>query len=207
MKNFFWTLMLMIMSSTVIIAQQDIEITEEKTDKNIILSAVNNTNEPLEITFNLNHQGVDLDKPLPIVMTIAPKSPTKLITLTIRPNESYSYETSLSYKKPRKLVEVKANDMKASAKTTSIQMNTNKVNVFTQNGCGRCSFVIKYLEENKIPYVELNTSAHAPNGDLMWAELEKGGFKGGNVTMPVIYNNGKIHYSIADLQKFVAELK
>jgi glutaredoxin len=186
--------------------QSDIEITEERDAKFVKLFATNNLDEEVLITFNLDLLGFTTTTIFPVKKTLAAKQKAEMASLSINSETDCSYESSVSYTKkvvPKKLT----HSASASPKLTNIQMNTNKVNVFTKDGCGRCTFVIKYLEDNKIPYVELNTSAHEPNNDLMFDELQKSGFKSGSVSMPVVIYNGKTSYSITNLQEFVKTLK
>ncbi|MEZ4912081.1 MAG: glutaredoxin domain-containing protein, partial [Saprospiraceae bacterium] len=89
----------------------------------------------------------------------------------------------------------------------STQMNMNKINVFTKNGCGRCEFTIKYLQENNIPYVELNTSMHQPNNDLMWEQLEKTDHNSKSVQLPVIVQNGRVYQNIESLPALLKSFK
>ena len=75
------------------------------------------------------------------------------------------------------------------------------------DGCGRCEFVINYLEENKIPYTELNTTMHEPNNELMFEQLQGAGFTGTSIQMPVVVSQGNVSFNIKDLKAFVKGLK
>lgn len=203
------------------VAQSPIEIIEEKVGTTqMYFYAISSIDEPIEFTFNMALSGATADVKLPISKVLHKGEKTLLTKVTIDPNVEWSYETSSSYKKVRKIVATPTKDMtgdKTTGKTgnadetnrrfTAVQMNTQKINLFTKDGCGRCSFVKEYLDKNKISYVELNTSMHQPNNELMFAELEKAGFTGGSVTMPVVVYKGKLSYSIQNLQAFVETLK
>ena len=89
---------------------------------------------------------------------------------------------------------------------TGTELNPTKINVFTQDGCGRCEYVIKYLKENNIPFLELNTTIHDPNQDKMFDILQKAGFKGSSVQMPVVVHKGKTEYNIKDLANWVKSI-
>lgn len=182
---------------------QDIEIIEERTESTIKLSAKNTTDQSLDMVFNFELTGFTSNASSPIKKVLLPNSTEYLVTLTASPDVNNEYKTSVSYKKL-------ADNSKPVAKTnrmTGIQINEVKVNVFTQDGCARCAYVISYLEKNGIPFVELNTSIHQPNQDLMFEKLEKAGFKGTSVQMPVVLKNGKLDYDIKDLQAYVKKLQ
>jgi len=58
-----------------------------------------------------------------------------------------------------------------------------------------------------IPFVELNTTIHDPNQQLMFEKLKEAGFSENSVQMPVVWNNGKLEYNIKDLAKWVKTVK
>ncbi len=185
---------------------QDIEVLEERLDSQIKLFAVNNTQDELEITFTADLTGFTTTEANPVKKILKPTVKEFLMTLTAPPGVDCEYKTSVSYKKIKN-----ANNKSAVGGTkkrmTSIQMNTNKVNVFTQDGCARCEMVIEFLEKHQIPYVELNTTIHDPNQELMFTKLQEAGFKERTVQMPVIVNNGKTDFNIKDLPAYLAKLK
>lgn len=187
--------------------QKDITIEEETTESSITLYAQNHTDATIEMDFTANIVGFQTNENPFQKVTLQPKQKLFLIKMNAVAGVPCEYNTSVSYKKLRKettTTEIAGNE---NSRTTSIQMNPTKINVFTQNGCGRCSLVIDYLEKNKIPYTELNTTAHSPNQDLMFDVLAKAGFKGTTVQMPVVVQHGKTHYDIKDLKTFVGSLK
>lgn len=184
---------------------QDIEVFEERGPSEIKLYAVNHTDDELDMTFTAILTGFISKESSPLKKVLKPRAKEFLMTLTAPSGIACEYKTSVSYKKIRKEGDTAGQGKKQ--RMTSIQMNTNKINVFTQDGCARCEFVISHLEKNKIPYVELNTTIHQPNQQLMFEKLEEAGFKGSSVQMPVIVQNGKTNYDIKDLTTFVKNLK
>ncbi len=196
-----------VVSQTFLAAQtKDIEVMEERGLSEIKLYAVNHTDDELDMTFTANLTGFISNETSPLKKMLKPRAKEFLMTLTAPSGVACEYKTSVSYKKVRKEGDVTSGQGKIQ-RMTSIQMNSNKINVFTQDGCGRCEFVISYLEKNKIPYVELNTTIHQPNQQLMFEKLEAAGFKGNTVQMPVIVQNNKTTYDIKDLSFFVKNLK
>jgi uncharacterized protein YkwD/glutaredoxin len=83
---------------------------------------------------------------------------------------------------------------------------TRKIEVYTMVGCPNCTYAIKYLQNNKIPFTEFNTN-EAANNSKMWTALSKSGkFKGGSIGMPVIVVDGDVNFSIPNLAGFMANL-
>ncbi len=191
---------------TMIAQKQDIEIEEERSASQIKLLAVNNTSEDLELTFNLDIVGFMTTEKLPVVVILKPGIRQFLVTLTAPKGVQCQYESSISYKKIRK----ENSDVSQAGKikkTTGVQINPSKINVFTKEGCERCAYLVKYLEDNKIPFLELNTTYHFPNNDLMFEKLKEAGFKGDTVQFPVIINQAKVDFNIKNMQEFVKNLK
>jgi glutaredoxin len=206
MSNHFINAILLIFSSFILSAQsKDVELIEERGKSNIQLFAQNNTNDELDITVKADIIGFTTTDKSPINKLLPPKGKVLVLSLTAPPGVSCQYQTSLSYKKVNKAV---ANSLPSNKnRSTGIQINTTKLNVFTQDGCARCEYVIKQLDSLKIPYVELNTSIHAPNKNLMFEKLYESGLKENTVQMPVVLSKGKLEYNIKDLQKWVKTLK
>lgn len=183
---------------------QDIDLIEEKGENKVLLYAQNNTEEELEMTLNTALIGYTTNDKLPVNKILDAKAKVLVLTLLAPKGIICEYQTSISYKKVKK---TNTTSGALKQRMTSIQMNSKKVNVFTQDGCARCEYVIKYLDDMKIPYVELNTTIHDPNQSLMFEKLNEVGFKGTTVQMPVVVYSGKTEYNIKDLTSWVKGLK
>ncbi|MBK8519087.1 MAG: hypothetical protein IPL55_23220 [Saprospiraceae bacterium] len=186
--------------------KQDIEIIEERSDSEIKLFAINNTSDDLEMEFRLRFTGFTTNEKFPIVIVLKNGNKEYLVTLKATVGIDCEYSTSVSYKKIAK-AEKPDNAQTGVRKMTGIQLNPEKINVFTKDGCSRCEYVINYLQTNNIPYLELNISIHNPNLDLMFEKMEEFGFKETNVRMPVVISRNKLDYNIGDLPGFVKNLK
>ncbi|MBK9152340.1 MAG: glutaredoxin [Saprospiraceae bacterium] len=198
---------LALFSVSVYAQNKEVDIINKETANGVEIYAINKMDDPVEATINVQITGCQRDKGQnPATLLLQPGIETFVSSLIIPAGADCSFRTSVSYKKKAVTREVDGNQVE-NKRFTSIQMNSNKVNVFTQDGCGRCAMVVKYLEEHKIQYVELNTTIHLPNQDLMFEQLEKAGFKGNSVTMPVIVYDGKTHYNISNLKSFLDKLK
>ncbi len=186
---------------------KEIEIIEERGASTIKLFAVNTTTEDLELTFGIQFVGFTVSEKIPVSKLLKPGVKEYLLTLSAPNGVDCEYQTSVTYKKLRKPQNNLELGNDGVIRTTGIKLNPDKINVFTQDGCSRCKFIISYLEENKIPFVELNTSLHQPNQDLMFSKLEEVGFKGSNVQMPVIVSKGKTDYNISSLADYTNKIK
>jgi pathogenesis-related protein 1 len=82
---------------------------------------------------------------------------------------------------------------------------SQKIEVYTMEGCGRCAYTIEYLNEKNIQYTEFSTS-NDENNSKMWNILyATNKYKGGSITMPVVVINGEVNYNIKDLKGFLTE--
>ena len=206
MKTFLFSFLL-VLSDTLISQVREVEIVSRENKDGIDLYAKNNTTDTIEATVNVDLRGFKRTKGTnPAAIKLAPGAEVFFSSLTMPVGVECEYQTSVSFKKTGPKI-VREGGEGMAKRFTSIQLNPVKVNVFTQDGCGRCAFLIKYLEDNKIPYTELNTTIHIPNQALMFEQLEKAGFKSNTVKMPVVVYNGKTYYDIKDLQKFAGELR
>jgi glutaredoxin len=207
MKNRFRLLMMCFLLPFVdIYAQtQDIELIEEREDLVVKLYAQNNTDDELDMTLTAQIVGFETKDANPVKKILGSRAKELVLTLTAPKGVTCEYQTSVSYKKVRKQV-TKA-EPNAKSRMTGTDINPSKINVFTQDGCGRCEFVVKYLKDNNIPFLELNTSIHDPNQTKMFEILQIAGFKGNSVQMPVVVNKGKTEYNIKDLTHWVKTIK
>jgi len=201
-KNIFLAL-LYIGLNTVIGVSQDVELEEERAVNGIKLFAKNNTADELDVLLTVTYTGFITEDKSPVNKVLNPNSRIQVFTLNAPAGVSCDYNVSVSYKKVKKAT----NTPSAQGRTTAIQMNTTKINVFTQDGCGRCEYVVKYFKDMNIPFVELNTTIHDPNQQLMFEKLKDAGFSGNSVQMPVVWQNGKLDYNIKDLTKWVKTVK
>ena len=80
------------------------------------------------------------------------------------------------------------------------------VEIYTMDGCGRCSYAVKYAKENNLDYKEYITE-NATHNSKMWSLVPNSDkFKGGSITMPVIVSKGEVSFNINDLSGFMAKL-
>lgn len=183
----------------------EIELLETRSDGKIELFAQNNSEEALEITLSAELTGFITTDKNPLKQTILPKTKSLVMTLVAPPGVACQYSTSVTYTKAKKVTTNR--DLTKKENSSSDKINLTKINVFTQDGCGRCDYVVKYLQDKKIPFVELNTTTLPSNQGLMFESLQEAGFTGNSVQMPVVINKGKAEYNIKDLPTWVKSIK
>ena len=84
---------------------------------------------------------------------------------------------------------------------------SNKVKIYTRNGCGRCEYAVNFLKQNHIDYAEYNTSDQK-NSKLMWNEIKRSKKHYGNsITMPVIIYKNDCYFNIPDLKSQMEIIK
>lgn len=76
--------------------------------------------------------------------------------------------------------------------------------VFTKDGCSRCEYTINYFNKNNIRYTSYATESEA-NAKMMWDYIEQSDPDAENVKMPVIVKEGKVYFSIVNLEDFLKQ--
>lgn len=198
MKSIFWMLFFCL-TITVVHAQDEVEVYEKLENNKVLIMGKNNLNEAIELTLQLQYKGYMSSDVYPKKVVINGGQELVLTTLTNNPKVLCEYGTSVSYKK------VNPTQNKRVTRTTGIQINPVKVNVFTKDDCPRCAFVIEELEKNGVVFLELNTTIAPSNNDLMFEKLKEAGYKENNIQMPVVVNKGEVYYNIKDLKTFVKQ--
>ncbi|MFZ1703777.1 MAG: hypothetical protein WAT79_05490 [Saprospiraceae bacterium] len=197
----FFNLILLIFSIlNGVYAQDDVEVVETEDGNKILLVAKNNLIEEIEITLNLTYSGFQTKDQFPKKMNIKGGEEITIATLVRPSGVECEYSTSVSYKKLSMAG-------KRTTRTTGVQLNPTKINIFTRDDCARCAFVVKDFEKNKLVFLELNTTIAPSNKDLMFEKLQEVGFKETTVQMPVVIYKGEVYYNIKDLKTLAAKFK
>lgn len=79
------------------------------------------------------------------------------------------------------------------------------VDVYTQEGCGRCAYVVEQLTKSGVKFNEIDTEDEAKN-DLMWNKIWASDPKITEITMPVVVFNQKTYVNIPDLKVLCKEI-
>ncbi len=220
-------ILILIFFSLSAFAQNEVQLEEEKTDKGIVLTAVNSSNQSIQVIVTINSAGFGLKKEEVFSAAIDGNSRKEIVTLVPRPGRQCTYSANLSYTTKKESPTVTQTKITKTTKTTTQQpiasapakqsavkpvekknplTGKKGIVVYSKQGCGRCDYVTKYLRDNNIPFQDLNISTNQAADDEMVEILFANGFKGGSFTTPVITVDDKMHYNIKDLRGFLAEL-
>ncbi len=193
---------------------KDIEVFEKKDGNKNIVMARNVGKVSYLVTLTIEATGMDITPGIKVEAVVPAGYMKELATLEPRPGEGWSYGYEVSFieysgqlPKPSAQAVPPAAAAAATTTTSSSEIADAPIIVYTQVGCGRCSFVKKEMKAKGITYKEVDVNSGTPEVNDMWMQLRQGGFTGDSVTMPVVKANGKLHYNIKDLAAFVNELQ
>lgn len=220
MKFFPALLTFLLLTSAGFAQQKDIEVFEKKDGNKSIVVARNTGKVPYIVTLTIDAKGMDVTPSMKVEALIPAGYMKEMATLQPRPGESWSYGYEVAYiesidKNPKSpttsqpQAETKINSTPTTTTTAAPKVNLSNaaIIVYTQAGCGRCTFVKKEMTSKGIAYEEVDVNSGSPDAADMWIKLREGGFTGTSVTMPVVKVNGQLHYNIKDLNGFVEKLK
>ena len=215
MKKHFFLFSLLLFGVAVFAQQKDISVYEKKEGNTNIVIARNIGKVPYLVTLNIRATGMDVTPGLKAEAVVQPGFMKEVARLTPQPGVGWTYGYDVSYiqytgsDNPPKNLEIKdaeSSDVKAPS-TVSPPADNNLIVVYSKPGCSRCSFIKKGLNDKGIKYKEVDVTTADPMVNEMWKNLRDGGFSGESVTMPVVKVNGKLHYNIKDLNKFISEIQ
>lgn len=181
-------------------SQEEVEVFQKENGNQTLIVGKNNIDEAIEITLEVASKGFKTEDVFPQKIVLQGKEEKTLATLTCPAKTTCEYGTSISYKKVK-------NSGKRVTRTTGVQINPTKVNVFTKDDCARCAFVINEFEKNKVVFLELNTTMAPSNNELMFEKLREAGYNEDTIQMPVIIHGGKVYYNIKDLKAFTEKFR
>ena len=224
-----WVSAFMLVISLLVTGQaqeKDIEVFEKKDGNKNIVMARNTGKVPYLVTLKINAKGMDVTPGIAVEAVVPAGYMKEMATLVPRPGESWSYgydvsfmehitqnlQTAASPTVQKKLDAPIANQAavdnpKATVAVPKASLSTTPIILYTQAGCGRCSYVKKELTAKGIAFDEVDVNGGTPDATNMWKQLRDGGFTGDSVTMPVVKVNGQLHYNIKDLAGFVSGIK
>lgn len=215
MKLLVSFLTLFLISTSGFTQPKDIEVFEKKDGNKNIVMARNIGKVSYLVSLTIEATGMDITPGIKVEAVVPAGYMKELATLQPRPGESWSYGYEVSFTeysgqmpKPASSQPVPEQSAAAVAAVASTSdLADAPIVLYTQVGCGRCSFVKKEMKAKGITYTEVDVNSGTPEVNDMWMQLRQGGFTGDSVTMPVVKANGKLHYNIKDLAAFVNELQ
>lgn len=96
-----------------------------------------------------------------------------------------------------------ANVFEIPAESVMTLGGQEKIVVYGQPGCPRCTMAKEYFDTNEIPFEYCDITTDKAAYQQMSSRLFESGFQGGQFIMPVIYVDETAHYSIKDLEGFL----
>lgn len=230
MKLYTFLLATLLFSHSGFAQQKDIEVFEKKDGNKNIVVARNTSKTSYMVTVVITATGMDVTPSTTVESVIPGGYMKEMATLVPRPGEGWSYGYEVSFveytgalpKSSPMASPTKGSKPSATANTTPLNsptvakapaspqetsLTSAPIVVYSQAGCGRCSFVKKDLTSRGVKFVEIDVNSPSPEVNNMWQKLRDGGFNGDSVTMPVVRVDGQYHYNIKDLPGFVATLK
>jgi glutaredoxin len=218
MKSLIPALAFLWLTVSVAAQEKDIEVFEKKDGNKNIVIARNVGKVSYLVTINITAKGMDVLPSAKVEGVVPPGYMKEMATLQARPGEAWSYGYEVSF------IEYAGEMPKASSASSNSTKPipppspeppsvanadpfTASIVVYTQAGCGRCSFVKKEMKAKGIPFEEVDVNGGSTQVNDMWMQLRNSGFTGESVTMPVVIAHGELYYNIKDLAGFVNDLK
>ncbi len=225
MKMYTLLLAALLFSHSGFTQQNDIEVYEKKDGNKNIVIARNTSKLSYMVTIVISATGMDVTPSTTVEAVLPGGFMKEMATLVPRPGEGWSYGYEVSFVEyvgelPKSNTTTKSST--SDKKTTPTQsgttakppvqpalapLTTAPIVVYSQAGCGRCSFVKKELNAKGVKFVEIDVNSTSPEVNNMWQKLRDGGFNGDSITMPVVRVDGEYHYNIKDLAGFISGLK
>lgn len=180
----------------------EVELIEDKQPKRWLLYAQNNTDEEQEAFLLVQGEGFRRSADRPVIKKVPPKGKVLMITLiplkgvTPTYTKIFTHETNLQTINKRK----GENDQPY---VNIRPLRENELTIFSETACEKCTYLINFLNRNHINYRLLDVNTHHKVKDFMFDHLKTSTYKGGLVDLPVIMFEGRKHWSIADIEKFI----
>lgn len=204
----YLTLACMITSVIWLRAQQTtipkVELVEDKQPKRWLLYAQNNTDQEQEAFLLVQGEGFRRSADRPVIKKVPPGGKILMITLIplngVTPSYTkiFTYETNLQTISKRK----GEND---EPYVNIRPLRDNELTIFSEKSCKKCTYLINFLNNNRIKYRLLDVSAHHKVKEFMFDHLKSSTYKGGLIDLPVMMFEGRVHWSIANIEKFIKE--
>jgi len=196
-------LLLTVVSSMAKAQTKDIELSYTKKADSVYISMTNNTEKDLRVKVELKVTNLTGYR-FPISKSVDGGQTVPLITLGTVPLKGWTY--NYSYWTKREYKEGKFGEAARLLDKTQDEIK-NSILVFDKDGCSRCDRTLAYFEQKKVPHHVLNISESQDSDDLMFRYLLDAGFNASVVTTPVLVVDGKVHYSIPNLDFFMNDLR
>ncbi len=179
-------------------------ITEEKKRKRVNLYAENTTKDSLNIFLLVFPEGFRRSASQPKLTDIAPKQKilmTTLIELGDNSTNTYTYELIITDRR---------DDINLSFKKNTIDIEktiTDKVVVFSREGCEKCDYLNKVLVEKRIAHRNFDVKKDAKLYKQFLAFMSKKYPNKEIVQMPVVWNKTYLIFGYDEVEDVLLELE
>jgi glutaredoxin len=217
MKRIFLLLLAFTAFGSAFAQQQPITVYEKKEGNKNFIMARNTAKVAYQVTVVIESTGMDVLPGKQIEAVVPAGHIVEIATLQPKPGEAWSYGYEVSFMEtPAATPGVTVidgdgttgptTDTESRNKPATPKLSDARIILYSKPGCGRCTAVKKQMDDRKISYEIVDVNSTSPEVNNMWKQLRDNGFTGDSVTMPVVRVDGKYHYNIKDLTKFVSEL-
>lgn len=181
-----------------------VELIEDKQAKKWLLYAQNNTDEEQEAFLLVQGEGFRRSADRPVIKKIPPNGKVLMITLiplkgvTPTYTKIFTYETNLQTISKRK-------GENGEEYVNIRPLKDDELTIFLEEDCEKCTLLTDFLNKNHLKYRVLNVTTHHKVKEFMFEHLKTTAFKGGMIDLPVVMFEGRKHWSIVDMKKFIKE--
>ena len=181
-----------------------VELIEDKQPKRWLLYAQNNTDEEQEAFLIVQGEGFRRSADRPVIKKLPPNSKVLMITLIPLRGVEPTYTKIFTYE--NELQDISSRKGENREEFVNIRpLKNDELTVFTEPDCEKCKLLTDFLNTNHYKYRVLDVSTNNKVNDFMFDHLKTSNYKGGIIDLPVIMFEGRKHWSIIDIKKFIRE--
>lgn len=209
---------------TVCAFAQDVVVESSCEGDQMVLTATNNENDDYRISVELETKGYGLKRIEKVESVVPGGESIEIGRYKVKRKKSASFSYKYAFQKMRSnsnSQSPKTMGAQTGAKEEDAKMEVSEIVesdlegseleegliVFSKNRCGRCARTVEFLRSNHIPFTDKNISDNPEDKEQMTKLMFSNGFEGGRFTTPVIVVDGKVHYNIKNLGRFLSGLQ
>ena len=184
---------------------KDVTFVEEKQEKRWLLYAQNNTDEEQEAFLLVKGTGFRRSADRPIIKVIPPNEKVLLKTLIPLQGADPTYTKIFTFRSQLQTISKRKGEN--NEEYVNIRpIKPEEFTIFIEDGCDKCDILLNYLIDNNLKYRQLDLNTNHKVTEFLFDHLKKeSGYKGGIIDLPAIFYQGRKHYSINDIKKFIRD--
>jgi len=180
----------------------DVELVEEKLAKRWLLYAINNTDEEQEAFLIVQGEGFRRSADRPVIKKIPPKAKVLMITLIPLKDANPTYTKIFKY--DTDLQSISKRKGENDEEHVNIRpLKDDEFTIFIDNECDKCKLLLDFMNKNHYKYRILNIKTNHKVNEFLFDHLKTTNYKGGIIDLPVIFYEGRKHWSIVDIEEFI----